>query len=60
MNTTVPPFDKEEVRQAVNFGVDSRALSRLFGGRLEPGCNFLPPGLPGHTEIEPCPYGDPN
>jgi peptide/nickel transport system substrate-binding protein len=60
MNTTVPPFDKEEVRQAVNFGVDSRALSRLFGGRLEPGCNFLPPGLPGHTEVDPCPYGDPN
>jgi peptide/nickel transport system substrate-binding protein len=60
MNTTVPPFDKEQVRQAVNYGVDSRALSRLFGGRLEPGCNFLPPGLPGHTEIDPCPYGDPN
>jgi peptide/nickel transport system substrate-binding protein len=60
MNTTVPPFDNEKVRQAVNFGVDSRALSRLFGGRLEPGCNFLPPGLPGHTEIDPCPYGDPN
>jgi peptide/nickel transport system substrate-binding protein len=60
MNTTVPPFDKTEVRQAVNYGVDSRALSRLFGGRLEPGCNFLPPGLPGHTEIDPCPYGDPD
>jgi peptide/nickel transport system substrate-binding protein len=60
MNQKVPPFDKKEVRQAVNYGVDSRALSRLFGGRLEPGCNFLPPGLPGHTEIDPCPYGDPN
>jgi peptide/nickel transport system substrate-binding protein len=60
MNTKVPPFDKKEVRQAVSYGVDSRALSRLFGGRLAPGCNFLPPGLPGHEEIDPCPYGDPN
>ncbi len=60
MNTNVPPFDKKEVRQAVNYGVDSRALSRLFGGRLAPGCNFLPPGLQGHEELDPCPYGDPN
>jgi peptide/nickel transport system substrate-binding protein len=60
MNQKVPPFDKKEVRQAVNYGVDSRALSRLFGGRLAPGCNFLPPGLPGHEELDPCPYGDPN
>ena len=59
MNQKVPPFDKEEVRQAVNYAVDSRALSRLFGGRLSPGCNFLPPGLAGHEEFE-CPYGDPN
>ena len=60
MNQKVPPFDKKEVRQAVNYGVDSTALSRLFGGRLEPSCNFLPPGLQGHEEIEPCPYGDPS
>jgi peptide/nickel transport system substrate-binding protein len=59
VNQTVPPFDKKEVRQAVAYGVDSTALSRLFGGRLEPGCNFLPPGLQGHEPIEPCPYGDP-
>jgi peptide/nickel transport system substrate-binding protein len=60
MNSTIPPFDDEKVRQAVNYAVDSRALSRLFGGRLAPGCNFLPPGLAGHEEIDPCPYGDPN
>ena len=60
MNVTVPPFDKKEVRQAVNYAVDSRALSRLFGGRLAPGCNFLPPGLQGYKEADPCPYGDPN
>jgi peptide/nickel transport system substrate-binding protein len=57
MNSQLPPFDNEEVRKAVNYATDSRALSRLFGGRLEPGCNFLPPGLPGHKEFD-CPYGD--
>jgi peptide/nickel transport system substrate-binding protein len=60
LNSSIPPFDNEQARQAVNYAVDSRALSRLFGGRLAPGCNFLPPGLPGHEELDPCPYGDPN
>jgi peptide/nickel transport system substrate-binding protein len=60
MNSQLPPFDKKEVRQAVNYAVDSQALTRLFGGRLAPGCNFLPPGLSGHEEIDPCPYGNPN
>ena len=44
LNETVPPFDKLEARQAVNYAIDSRALQRIFGGRLEPTCNFLPPG----------------
>ncbi len=60
MNERTPPFDKKEVRQAVNFAIDKRALARLFGGLLEPGCNFLPPGMQGYQKIDPCPYGDPN
>jgi peptide/nickel transport system substrate-binding protein len=59
MNSQLPPFDKKEVRQAVNFAIDSQALSRLFGGRLAPGCNFLPPDMAGYEKIDPCPYGDP-
>ena len=62
MNETVPPFDKKEVRQAVNYAVDSRALKRVFGGRLQPTCNFLPAlykGM-GYEKIEDCPWGDPN
>jgi peptide/nickel transport system substrate-binding protein len=62
MNETVPPFDKKEVRQAVNYAIDSRALKRIFGGRLQPTCNFLPAlyeGL-GYEKIDPCPWGDPN
>jgi peptide/nickel transport system substrate-binding protein len=62
MNETLKPFDKLEVRQAVNYAIDSRALQRIFGGRLQPSCNFLPPGYQGtgYVKIDPCPYGDPN
>jgi peptide/nickel transport system substrate-binding protein len=62
MNETQKPFDKLEVRQAVNYAIDSRALQRIFGGRLQPTCNFLPPGYAGngYVKIDPCPYGDPN
>jgi peptide/nickel transport system substrate-binding protein len=60
MNERVKPFDDPNVRKAVNYAIDKRALSRLFGGLLEPGCNFLPPGMQGYEKIEPCPYGDPN
>ena len=60
LNEKVPPFDDEKARQAVNVGIDKPALARLFGGGLfEPGCNFLPPGIPGYEEIDPCPWGDP-
>ena len=59
MNHRVKPFDDENVRKAVNFAIDKRALARLFGGLLEPGCNFLPPGMQGYEKIEDCPYGDP-
>jgi peptide/nickel transport system substrate-binding protein len=62
LNETTKPFDKVEVRQAVNYAIDSRALGRIFGGRLQPTCNFLPPGYAGngYEKIDPCPYGDPN
>ncbi len=59
LNVTMPPFDKQEAREAFNYGIDSRALIRIFGGRLQAGCNFLPPGLTGYEEFD-CKYGDPN
>ncbi len=59
LNTRVKPFDNPQVRQAVNFAIDKRALQRLFGGLLTPSCNFLPPGMQGYQKIDPCPYGDP-
>ena len=36
LNTRVKPFDNPQVRQAVNFAIDKRALQRLFGGLLTP------------------------
>ena len=62
MNETIPPFDKPDARKAVNYAIDSRALKRVFGGRLQPTCNFLPAlyeGM-GYEEIKDCPWGDPN
>ena len=60
LNHDVAPFNRPEARQAVNRAIDKRSLARLFGGLLEPGCNFLPPGMKGYEKIDPCPWGDPN
>jgi peptide/nickel transport system substrate-binding protein len=63
MNNREAPFDKKEVRDAVNIGLDKPALARLFAGEVAPGCSFLPPGQPGFDEaldVEDCPWGNPN
>jgi peptide/nickel transport system substrate-binding protein len=63
MNTRVPPFDDPKVREAVNWGVDKPGLARIFAGEVQPGCSFLPPGLPGFDEaldVDDCPWGNPN
>jgi peptide/nickel transport system substrate-binding protein len=59
MNSTIPPFNNAKAREAVNWAIDSRALVRVFGGRLTPTCTFIPPGTIGHDDSD-CPYGDPN
>ena len=63
MNTRTPPFDDPKVRAAVNYGVDKPALARIYAGELQPGCSFLPPGMPGaddDLDVAGCPWGDPN
>ena len=60
LNHRTPPFDDEKVRQAVATAIDKRAIARIYGGLMEPTCNFLPAGMEGHQPIEPCPWGDPN
>lgn len=59
MNTKEAPFDNQQVREAVNYALDRRALQRLASGMLEPGCFLLPLGMPGHPS-SPCPYGEAN
>jgi peptide/nickel transport system substrate-binding protein len=59
MNVTIPPFNKLAARQAVNYAIDSRALQRIFGGRLHPSCNLIPPNMIGYKPVSPCPWGDP-
>ena len=56
MNVRIPPFNNELARQAVNVAIDRPALQRLASGFLEPGCFFLPEGIPGHPTGD-CPYG---
>ena len=52
MNVNLAPFDKLEVRQALNYAVDRDALVGLFGGQVlaQPVCQILPPGFPGHED----------
>ena len=52
LNVNLAPFDKLEVRQALNYAVDRDALVGLFGGQVlaQPVCQILPPGFPGHED----------
>src|SRR5215210_4316268 len=58
MNTTTPPFDNLQVRQAVNYAIDPAALVRIFGGRLHVSQQILPPGMPGYQEYKLYPGPD--
>ena len=51
MNTRVQPFDKLEVRQAVNYAVDRDAVVRLYGGLATTTENVLPPTYPQYEKI---------
>jgi peptide/nickel transport system substrate-binding protein len=52
MNTQTAPFNDIKVRQAINYAVDPEALNRIFGGRLHPTQQILPPGMPGYQEYK--------
>ncbi len=56
MNTQEPPFDDLEVRQAVNYAVDSAAMERIYAGSLSASHQILPEGMPGHEEFDLYPY----
>jgi len=50
MNAEQAPFDKLEVRQAVNHAIDPEAINRVQGGVISPANTTLPPGVPGYEE----------
>jgi peptide/nickel transport system substrate-binding protein len=56
LNTRVEPFDNRDVRRAVNHALDRRGFTRIFGGLVEPTCNFLPRHVPGYRKLAPCPW----
>lgn len=58
MNNQVAPFNDVKVRQAVNYAIDPEALNRVFGGRMHPTQQILPPGMPGYEEYKLYPGPD--
>jgi peptide/nickel transport system substrate-binding protein len=52
------PFNNPDVRHALSYALDERALGRIWAGLMDPTCNLLPPQLPDYERAEKCPYGD--
>jgi peptide/nickel transport system substrate-binding protein len=56
MNTREAPFDKLQVRQAVNYAIDRDALVRLYGGLATATENILPPTYPQYVKHDLYPH----
>ena len=50
LNVTTPPFDKLEVRKAVNMAINKDRIIQIINGRAVPATQPLPPSMPGYTE----------
>ncbi|MFB9223934.1 ABC transporter substrate-binding protein [Paracoccus cavernae] len=50
MNVTAAPFDKPEVRQAVNMAINKDRIVQVINGRAIPANQPLPPSMPGYTK----------
>lgn len=50
LNVTTPPFDKVEVRQAVNMAINKDRVVQIINGRAVPANQPLPPSMPGYTK----------
>ncbi len=48
MNVTQPPFDKVQVRQAVNMAINKDRIVRIINNRAVPANQPLPPAMPGY------------
>ncbi|WP_342514490.1 ABC transporter substrate-binding protein [Sporosarcina sp. FSL K6-1522] len=58
LTVTRPPFDKKEVRQAMNYAIDKQTiLDSFFEGRADSAKNPMPPSISGYNDaIEEYPY----
>ncbi|RGE19756.1 ABC transporter substrate-binding protein [Leucobacter sp. wl10] len=54
MNTTKAPFDKAEVRQAVNWAIDRSAVVNASGGTTlaDPATTIIPPAVSGYQQYD--------
>nr|WP_283179086.1 ABC transporter substrate-binding protein [Gemmobacter sp. 24YEA27] len=50
MNVTAAPFDKVEVRRAVNMAINKDRIVQVINGRAVPANQPLPPSMPGYTK----------
>jgi peptide/nickel transport system substrate-binding protein/oligopeptide transport system substrate-binding protein len=58
MNAAKAPFDKKEVREAFNYGVNKQQLTDVaLKGLLTPADGIVPPGMPGfNKDLKPLGY----
>ncbi len=50
LNVTMAPFDKLEVRKAVNMAINKDRITQIINGRAVAATQPLPPSMPGYTE----------
>jgi peptide/nickel transport system substrate-binding protein len=63
LNTTIEPFDNQQVREAVNYAIDRSSLKRLEGGPItgDIATSIIPPGVNGYlSPDEYNPFETPN
>jgi peptide/nickel transport system substrate-binding protein len=56
MNMKKAPFDDLEVRQAVNYAINTEALERIYAGQIAATHQILPPGMPGYKKFDLYPH----
>jgi peptide/nickel transport system substrate-binding protein len=56
MNNRVAPFDDVNVRKAVNYAINRRAMVRIQGGLASPTENIFPPTYPEYAKTNYYPY----
>ena len=50
MNVEMEPFDKKEVRQAVNMAINKDRIVQIINNRAVPANQPLPPSMPGYSK----------